>query len=207
MPRTIIALDKHPDRVAAVFRGKFSRGRADTALEPIADHAGAPADRAFFNEPAMRGFNGVKGMLGFHVKAVDVVQPAVPRFRDHRQGPPIVLGINVLVVHEPLNHGIVHDPHAVRVRNHHGPHQKTGFFHPGRAGHFAIAILREPTGEDSALHSISSLRQDSGDTSAYRSLTHHEFAFAGNERGVTDGYARHIGDGVEWARCPIKRHA
>ena len=48
-------------------------------------------------------------------------------------------------------------------------------------------------------------RQNSSDAGAHWTFTDLQFSFAGNKRGVTDGYAGNIGDGVERAGRAVKR--
>ena len=52
--------------------------------------------------PDVRGIEGVKCVRGLHVKAVDVVEPAVPGLRDDRQRPPVTCGIGLAVSDAPL---------------------------------------------------------------------------------------------------------
>src|SRR5246127_3033443 len=84
LSRAVVALHEYTDGVAAVLLGKFARRGANPSLEPVANHAGAATNRAFFYRPATSGFDGLKSVLRLHVKPIDVVQPAVPRLRDDR---------------------------------------------------------------------------------------------------------------------------
>ena len=79
-------------------------------------------------------------MLGFHVKAIGVVQITIPCLCDHRQRPEISLLISWRALHPPCNHGIAYDSNAVRIRDHDRPIQKAGIVHPVRARHLTVAI-------------------------------------------------------------------
>ena len=149
----------------------------------------------------------MQSVLGLHVKTVDVVEPAIPCFRDDRQRPPVTRRIRLAVIEAPLNDRIANDSDAVRVGDHHGAFEKAGLFHPSRAGHFTVAVQRPPAGEDRIAHRIFSARKHGGHSRANRPLANLQLSFAGNERSVPDGYAGNIGDGVERPGCAVKRDA
>ena len=107
----------------------------------------------------------------------------------------------------PLNYGIAHHTDAVRVGDHHRAFEKSGLFHPGRAGHFAVAVLGEPAGKNGIAHGFLAARQNCGDAGADRSLADLQFSFTGDERGVANGYAGHVGDGVERTGRAVKGNA
>src|SRR6266436_8333724 len=94
----------------------------------------------------MCGIDRVKSVLWFDVESVDVVEPAVPCLGDDGQRPPIARGIGLAVIDAPLNDSVAHDADAVRVGDHHGAFEEAGLFHPGGAGHFAVAVERPPAG-------------------------------------------------------------
>ncbi len=165
--RSVVALDEDTDRVAAVLRTQASRGGADAALVAVADHPGAAADAAFLDRTAVRAVERAIDMLGLDVKAVDVVQPPVPGFCDHGQRPPVVVRARTAVRHPPLYDGIAHDADAVRIGDHHGPVEKARLLDPGGAGHLAIAVLREPGGEDRIGDRVRTARQDGRDAGAH----------------------------------------
>ena len=109
--------------------------------------------------------------------------------------------------HAPLNDGITHHANAMRIRDHHRPFEKARFFHPGRAGHFAIAVERPPPGEDRIAHGIFSARKNRGDAGAHRTFSDLQLPFPKDERRVADGYSRNIGDGVERSRGAVEGNA
>src|SRR4029077_2277081 len=115
----VIALHEHADNVATSLRGERTRRRADATFITVANHAGTAADAAFLNGAGLCGIDGLKNVLGLHVEAVDVVEPAVPGFGDHGKRPPIAGRIGLAVGHAPLNDGIADNSHAVRVGDHH----------------------------------------------------------------------------------------
>ncbi len=146
-------------------------------------------------------------MLRLDVKAVDVVQPAIPGLRHHRQRPRVSLGIGAAVSEAPPDHGIAHHAHAVGVGDHHRPLEIAGLLDPGGAGHLAVAVLREPAGEYRICQRIAAARQHGGDPRAHRALADLKLARARNQRGMPDQHARHVGDGVEGPRCAVERDA
>ena len=111
------------------------------------------------------------------------------------------------MIDAPLNDRVANDADAVSVGDHHRAFEKSGFFDPGRAGHFAVAIVSEPAGENRIAHGFCAARKDRGDAGAHRAFADLQFAFAGDERGVADGYAGYVGDGVERAGRAVKRDA
>ncbi len=58
----------------------------------------------------MRRVDGVKGVLWLHVESIDIVQPTIPSFRHHWQGPPVVVWAYCAVRHSPLNDGVAATP-------------------------------------------------------------------------------------------------
>ena len=82
----------------------------------------------------------MRDVLGFHMKPVDIIEPAVPRFGHDRQTPPVTGRVRRTVLNPPRDRRIAGHADTVRVCDHDRPFEKTAFFHPGGAGHFAIAI-------------------------------------------------------------------
>ena len=83
----VVGLHQRADGEAALLGRQAARGRADAALEAVADHAGAAADVALGDGPARGVRKGRVEVLGADVLAVDVVEPAVPGLAHHRQRP------------------------------------------------------------------------------------------------------------------------
>jgi hypothetical protein len=74
----VVRLHERTDREAALLRRHAPRGRADAALEAMADGARATAHVAFRDRSAGGGRQRRLEVLGSHVLAVDVVEPAIP---------------------------------------------------------------------------------------------------------------------------------
>src|SRR5260370_9707181 len=107
----------------------------------------------------------------------------------------------------PLNDRVAHHADAVRIGDHHWAFEKTGFFDPGCAGPFAVAIERPRSLNSGIHHGIYATRENGRDASSDRALANITFAFAGDERGVTHSDAGNVGDGVQRAGRAIKRDA
>src|SRR5881394_2578067 len=146
-------------------------------------------------------------MLGFYVEAVDVVKPAVPGFGNDRKRPPVPGGIGLAVIDAPLNHGVADDADAVRVGDHDGAFEESGFFDPGGAGHFTVSVLRKPSGDDGIGHGIFPARKNGGDAGADGAFSDLESSVAGNQSGVADEDAGNVGDGVVGAGSAVERNA
>ena len=164
----------------------------------MADHARAAADRPFLRQAARGVVERGEHMLRLHVEAIDVVQTAVVGLGDDRQPPRLQ---HVLLGNLPPDDGVPHDADAVGIGHRHRPFQQPALLDPGRAGHFAVAVQREPRGED-RLRVAFPARVDHRHTGAHRSRPHHQLSASGNEGGLADFDARHVGDGVEWSRRP-----
>ena len=93
--------------------------------------------------------------------------------------------------------------YAVGVCDHNGAVEKTGLFEPGGAGHFAIAVEREP-GAEYGVERIFAARKNGGNAGADWTFAYYEFAVAGDWRGVSDFYAADVGDGVVGAGSAIE---
>ena len=87
-----------------------------------------------------------------------------------------------------------------------GSFEETALLQPGRAGHFAVAVEREPGAEHRIRVGLAARVHDR-DTGAYRAFADYERTTAGDQRGVTDLYARHIGDGIERTRSAANGQA
>jgi len=83
----VIALNQDTDGVASLFRRQLPRRGPDPALETVAHHPGAAANRAFLWHAARGRAQGRRHVLRFHVEAVDVVESSVVGFGHDRQPP------------------------------------------------------------------------------------------------------------------------
>src|SRR5207245_473826 len=125
--------------VATVLLRQASRCGAGTALKFIADHARAAADVAFRDGSGLRLLQGLQDMLLLDVKAIAIVEVAIPGLRYHRHRP----GLKELVVLDlPSNDFISDHADTVRIGNHDRTFQEARLVHPGGPGHFAIAVER-----------------------------------------------------------------
>src|SRR5205823_4416985 len=138
------ALDEYADGVATLFVRQPPGGSADSTLELVADHACAPADVALRHRPTPSRVQRAKGVLRMHMESIGVVQPAIPSLRYHGQRPPVLGLFRLAVFHAPCDDGIAHYPHAMGVGDHHRAFQEARLLYPGGAGHFSIAVFREP---------------------------------------------------------------
>src|ERR1700694_681306 len=140
------------------------------------------------------------------MESVDVVKIAIPSFRDYRKGPPVTLHIGRAVLDLPRDDSVADHAHAVRVGDHDGTVEKSGVVDPGRAGHFAVAVEREPGRENSVVAGLSA-GMNGGDAGAHRAFADFEFAFAGDQSRVTDLDTFHVGDGIVRAGSAIEGYA
>ena len=127
----------------------------------------------------------MKSVLGLHVESIDVVQKAIPCFGDNGERPPIAFHVGCTVLHFPGDDGIAHNADAMRVGDHDRAIEQAGIFKPRGAGHFSIAVEREPGAKDRVGRGFSA-GQNRGDAGANGAFADFEFAVAGNERGVAD---------------------
>ena len=149
----------------------------------------------------------LEDVLGLHVKAVDVVQPAVPGLRHHRQRPPGAGGILGPVRDAPGDDRIAHHADAVGVGDHH-----RAFEEPDSSTQVVPVIsplpfsANQPAKEKRWMESRPA-RQDRGDPGAHRPLADHQLAAAGDERRVADEDAGDVGDGIQRAGRAVEGHA
>ena len=145
--------------------------------------------------------------LGFHVKAVDVVQPAIPCLGDHRQAPPIAGLVSRAVRESPGDDRIARDADAVRVCDNDRSFEKPALLHPGRAGHLAISVQAEVAGVNRIVQRLMAARHDRGHAGAHRAFADFEFSLAADQGGVADLHARDIGDRIELSGCAVESNA
>src|SRR5689334_4887818 len=84
-------------------------------------------------------------MFRLDKESVDIVQPAIRRFRHQRTGPTLE---DPAVLDLPLDDRIADNADAMRVGDPNRALEKAAFLHPGRAGHFAISVKGKPTCKD-----------------------------------------------------------
>ena len=118
----------------------------------------------------MRSVERMEHVLRFHVKTIDVIEPAVPSFGDDRQTPPVPGGVGRAVFDSPGDDSVTRDTDAMRVRNHDGSFQKPAFVYPRGARHFAVAIQAEIAGVNRVVERLVSTRNDCGNPGAHRAL-------------------------------------
>src|SRR5207249_10662551 len=99
-------------RVPAIMRVERARRRADPSLELVAHHSRAPAHAALDDGTAAGTVHRGPGILLRDVKAVDVVELAVPRLRHHRQRP--YVAVHASPTDHPFDHRIAHDADRMR---------------------------------------------------------------------------------------------
>ena len=166
------------------FALELARSGARAALELVADHARAAADAAFLHRAALGAVERVESVLVLHVEAVHVVEVAVVGLGHDRQAPPIPGSVRRAVGDAPFDHGVAHDADAVGVGQHDRAFEKAALLDPGHAGHLAVAVEAEPTGENRMIQrAFLAARQDRGDARADRTDADFQLAFALDQRG------------------------
>src|SRR5579862_4338638 len=100
----MVGLDEHADDVSV----DEPRTRSDSAFVAVADHARSSTDVALEYESAGRCVQCLKNMLGFDVKAVDVVEGTIVGLGHDRQ----MKRLKPSFLKEPLNDGVSHGADA-----------------------------------------------------------------------------------------------
>jgi hypothetical protein len=177
-PATVIRLDKDPHGVAPGGGRDDARRGSDSAFELVADHAGAASHVAFGDGARGRGRERVLEVFGAHVHAAYVVQRPVPRLAHHRESGGEAGG----------RKRVSHDADAVGVGDRDRRREQARFPEPFQSGELAVAVQSLAPGEHGVAARICSSRQYHGDSGANRSSL--------DDRGVTDGDARHVRDGI-----------
>ena len=93
----------------------------------------------------------------------------------------------------------------MRVGDHDRPFCEAGLLHPRGARELAVPIQGAPSGKDRVI--LFAARQDRCDARPHRPLSDHQLSLAGDQRGVADLHALHIGDGIELSRSAFERDA
>ncbi|MNL10457.1 hypothetical protein D3C87_1312560 [compost metagenome] len=196
----MVGLDDGADGPAALGTVQSPRGGADAALELMADHAAATADIALRHRAAPGTAHSFGDVLGFHMKAVDVVEQAVIRFQHHRHVPvePAVSGL-LLAVHGDQR--IAHHAQAVGVGEGNRAGQQTRFTNPLQPRGVAIAIEHMDSGETRLLAGGTRTRFDDGDAGQDVAT----FVGTTSHIAVADPNAGHVGDGIERAGLQLAK--
>ncbi len=137
------------------------------------------------------------------MKAIDIVESAVPSFRHHWKTE--ISGAGKLAC-APFNDGVTYYAHTICVRKQYRPLQEARFLHPFAPGHFSVAVKREHRRRHRRSTFVFSQRQNGSDTGADRTLTDNQFAFAFNQCRMANLDPSHIGDRIEFAGHAIKRN-
>src|SRR5262249_2321810 len=96
----------------------------------------------------------------------------------------------------PCDHRIAHDSHAVSVCDHHRPVKQARIFHPGGAGHLAVAVFGEPASENS-FSRIPAPRKNCSDPGADWTHTNLQSSrITGNQGSLPDFDSLYVGNGV-----------
>jgi hypothetical protein len=201
--QAVVGLHQHAERVRGLTASDHARGGADAALELVADHAGAAADVALRDRAARGSVERRIHVCGLDVKAVDVVEMAVPGLGDDRQRPPVAGRVGGALAHAPGDHGVAHHADAVRVGQEHRPLQLPRLLDPGGAGHLAVAVQCEPSAEYRRAQAIAAARQDRGDARAHLVPARQVL----DQRGVANRHAGDVRDRIERSRLAVERHA
>ena len=155
----------------------------------------------------MRGIERMRDVLRLYVKTIDVIQPAVPRLRHHRQAPPVAGLVRRAVRDAPGNDSIARHADAVGVRYNDRTFEKSAFFDPRGAGHFAVAVQAKNPGVNRIVQRIVAARNDRGHTGAHRSFADFEFPFPADQGGKTDFDAGDVGDRVQLSWRAVEGNA
>ncbi len=137
------------------------------------------------------------------MEAEDVVEVAVPGLGHDRQAAVERVG---QTVGAPGDERVAHRADAIGVGDRHRIEQEAIILDPRRAGHLAVAIEAEPSGEDRR-EVVPAPGEHHGDTRPNRSLAPDQRSLAADQCGVADGHAGYVGDGIERTRGTVERHA
>ncbi len=200
--RPQLAWTSRSDRVAATgvsapgYRREDARSGAGTAFEFITDHSGSAADTAFGDRASFCTVERARDILWFQVEAIDVVQPAVPRLRHDRQAPPVTSLVRRPMRQAPGDDRVARHADTVGVRNYDRPFEESAFLHPGRAGHFAIAVQAESAGVNRIVERVMAARNNRGHAGAHRAFADFEFSLAADQSRKTDFDPGDVGDRI-----------
>src|ERR1700722_9233575 len=106
----------------------------------------------------------------------------------------------------PSNHLIAHHAHAMRIRDHHRPVQKSRLGNPGRPSHLPISIFGKPPSKH-RIHRRLPPRKNSSHSSPHRPFPHLQLSLARNNCPVPNLHTLHIRNRIKRPRCALKRHS
>ena len=170
----------------------------------MADHAGAAADVAFGDRARLRAVERGVDVLRAHVKAVDVVELAVPGLGHHRQRPPVAARVRGLPAR--TRHAIAASrttPTLCVLVSSTGPSSE-----PDSSSHAVPVISPLPFSANQPPNTGMSrrraaARQDRRHAGAHLASVGEVF----DERDLADGDAGDVGDRVQRAGRALERNA
>ena len=87
-----------------------------------------------------------------------------------------------------------------------GAFEKTGFLHPGGTRHFAVSVLREPSGVN-RIRIGAATRKDHSHTSADRTLANGQLTFTADQGCIAYFHPFDVGDCIQRTRRAVERYA
>ena len=84
--------------------------------------------------------------------------------------------------------------------------EKTGFLYPGGARHFAVSVLREPSGIN-RLRIAAATREDHGHSGAYRALADDQLTLTSNQGRIAYFHALYVRDCIQRSGGAVERDA
>jgi hypothetical protein len=130
------------------------------------------------------------------METIDVIEFTVPGLAYDRKAEVSRTGKLFIA---PLNHGIAHDTHAVRIGQQHRPFQKARFFDPFTTRHFSVAVKRKNRRGHRRINVALPQRKNCGDSGPDWPLANHKFSVAFHQRCLANLNTAHIGDRVHLA--------
>ena len=128
----------------------------------------------------MRGIQCVPNIFRLNVKAIDVIEPAVPSLGNNRQAPPVAGAIGCAVLNAPRDHRIARYADAVRVCDDNRSFEETTLFDPCGAGHLAISVQAKKSRVNRIVKRSVTARQDRRNAGTHRAFAHFKLSFTTN---------------------------
>ncbi len=148
----------------------------------------------------------VPDIFRLDVKAINVIEPAVPSLGHNGQAPPVAGRIGRSVLDAPGNDRVARHADAMRVRDDDWSFEKPALLNPGCAGHLAVSIQAEEARVNRIIKRSPPARQNRGNTGAHRAFANLEFAFAADQCRIANFDASDIRDRVKFPRRAFKRN-